>query len=108
VSAHSSDTSKYSKDFLSLARTLNIPRNKWDEPAVQEGLPLLARAQQLQSDLSVAKLDIFKDGVTFGREEVLMRCICAMLEDKITGNKHKHDEYIKGKMAACGYVLEDR
>src|SRR6266496_3384563 len=104
MAAQASDASKYSEEFLSLARTLNIPRNKWDEPLIQEGLPLLARAQQLQQDLSAANLDVHRDGTTFGREEVLMRCICSMLEDKITSNRHKHDEYIKGKMAACGYV----
>jgi hypothetical protein len=106
VSAQASDTSKYSEDFLRLAKILKIPRNRWDEPVVQEGLPLLARAQQLQSDLSVAKLDIFRDGVTFGTEEVLMRCVCALLEDKITG-KPEHLEYIKGKMAACGYERQE-
>ncbi len=107
MTAQASDASKHSEDFLRLAETLDIPSDKWNEPLVQEGLPLLARAQQLQIDLSVANLDVHRDGTTFGREEVLMRCICAMLEDKITG-KHANDEYIKGKMAACGYVRRKR
>jgi hypothetical protein len=99
------DERAYSEDFLRWAKILSIPRSRWDEPLMRKGLPLLARAEQLQIDLSTA-LDFFKDGVSFGREELLMSCICAMLEDKITG-KNEFGEYIRGKMAACGFEVKE-
>jgi len=99
------DKRAYSEDFLRWAKILSIPGSRWDEPLMRNGLPLLARAEQLQVDLGKA-LDYFKDGVDLSREELILSCVCAMLQDKITG-KNEFGEYIRGKMAACGFEVKE-
>jgi hypothetical protein len=96
----------YGEDFLKWAAILEIPCSRWDEPLIQKGLPLLAQAAKLQYEFSTA-LDPFQDGEDFGKEEMLMRCVCGMLQDKLTG-KNDFGEYILGKMCAIGYVPIER
>ena len=96
---------EHNAEFIKTAKIFHIPPERWNEQVVRKGIPLLSRAEQLQTDLSTA-LDFFKDGVDFGREELLMRCICAMLEDKLTG-KNEFSDYIKGKAAAAGFKVKN-
>lgn len=93
--------------FEDWVEILNIPPERWNESLIQKGIAFLIRAESLQVDLSTASLDI-----RFGREEVLMRIICQMIKDKITGKYDPHSDrdsdYIRGKFSALGYIPEMR
>ncbi len=93
--------------FEDWVEILNIPPERWNEPLIQRGIALLIRAESLQIDLSTST-----NGISFGREEVLMRIVCQMLKDKLTGeydaDSDRDSDYIRGKFSALGYVPELR